>query len=117
MPNKNFNIKGKPVMIAAGAIALIVLGTVAVTAISRNTSGKDESVTISLDEKKLKNADIAVVKSIFDGSSSYGQTVATQASSIKNYAASQLSKLAATGIYTNNGSYNYASGSVYSTYL
>lgn len=57
MPNKNFNIKGKPVMIAAGAIALIVLGTVAVTAISRNTSGKDESVTISLDEKKLKNTE------------------------------------------------------------
>lgn len=72
---------------------------------------------LSVDEKKLKNADIAVVKSIFDGSSSYGQTVATQASSIKNYAASQLSKLAATGTYTNNGSYNYASGSVYSTYL
>lgn len=77
----------------------------------------DSSNKLNIDETKFKQADMTTVKSIFTGNASYGQTVASKASTMKNAATSQLTKLATTGTYSDNGSYNYLSGSNYNTYL
>lgn len=74
------------------------------------TVGADHKLT--LDEKAFKAADISKVKSVFNTSPSFGQSISSQASFI-DFAASREATKANT--YTNNGSYsnNYSMGNMF----
>jgi len=67
---------------------------------------------LELDKDTLAKADMNTVKSLFNEKGSYGYSVAVQASSIKYAAQNEASKS-----YNSDGtySYNYVSGSLYST--
>ena len=76
----------------------------------------DSKNKLSIDETKFKNADMAVAKSVFASTASYGQSVASSASSIYSSSA-QLSKLQTQNLYNSSGSYNYYSaGSLYNQF-
>lgn len=53
---------------------------------------------------------MAVVKSVFKDSGSFGQTISAKASTIYGNAVSQLSELSTKNSYTSNGLYSYSSG-------
>ena len=76
--------------------------------------GSDNKLTV--DEDKLKASDMAVVKSVFKDSGSYGQTISAKASTIYGNAVSQLSELSTKNSYTSNGLYSYSSGYTYNQY-
>ena len=77
----------------------------------------DSKNKLSIDETKFKNADMAVAKSVFASTASYGQSVASSASSIYSSSAAQLSKLQTQNLYNSSGSYNYYSaGSLYNQF-
>ena len=76
--------------------------------------GSDNKLTV--DEDKLKASDMAVVKSVFKDSSSFGQTISAKASTIYGNAVSQLSELSTKNSYTSNGLYSYSSGYTYNQY-
>ena len=79
------------------------------------TIGSNNKLTV--DESELKNADMSTVQSLFNGSGSYGKTVASSAASAYSSAVSQLAKLNSVSSYSSTGSYSYISGSVYDTFL
>lgn len=72
--------------------------------------------TLSLDKDVFKKADMGSVKSLFNGSGSYGYQVSAQASMI-NYSADRAASKAVT--YTGSGTYNsfLNTGSVYNSYF
>ena len=72
----------------------------------------NEDNTISVDEKKFKEADMNTVKSLFNGNSSYAYRVSAQASLIDYAASTEASKA---NTYNGCGTYNnaYNSGSIY----
>lgn len=74
------------------------------------TINKDNTLTI--DSDKFKSADMSIVKSIFNGSGSYGYSIATQASTMNSAATFEATK---TGTYTSSGSYysSVSSGSLF----
>ena len=76
--------------------------------------GSDNKLTV--DEDKLKASDMAVVKSVFKDSGSFGQTISAKASTIYGNAVSQLSELSTKNSYTSNGLYSYSSGYTYNQY-
>ena len=76
--------------------------------------GSDNKLTV--DEDKLKASDMAVVKSLFKDSGSFGQTISAKASTIYGNAVSQLSELSTKNSYTSNGLYSYSSGYTYNQY-
>ena len=55
---------------------------------------------LTVDEDKLKTSDMAVVKSVFKDSGSFGQTISAKASTIYGNAVSQLSELSTKNSYT-----------------
>ena len=61
-------------------------------------------------------ADMAVVKSVFKDSGSFGQTISAKASTIYGNAVSQLSELSTKNSYTSNGLSSYSSGYTYNQY-
>jgi len=67
---------------------------------------------LEFDKDTFKNADMSTVKSMFNAKGSYGYSVAVQASSVKYASQNEASKS-----YNSDGtySYNYVSGSMYST--
>ena len=71
---------------------------------------------LTVDEDKLKTSDMAVVKSVFKDSGSFGQTISAKASTIYGNAVSQLSELFTKNSYTSNGLYSYSSGYTYNQY-
>lgn len=76
--------------------------------------GSDNKLMV--DEDKLKASDMAVVKSVFKDSGSFGQTISAKASTIYGNAVSQLSELSTKNSYTSNGLYSYSSGYTYNQY-
>lgn len=70
--------------------------------------------TLSIDEEKFKSADMSVVKSLFNGTGSYGYSVAVKASMIDSYAQMESSK-SNTYNYSGNFTYNYSTGELYNT--
>jgi len=60
---------------------------------------------------------MAVVKSTFTGSSSFGQTVSRSASSLYSSAVSQIAKLDSATTYSSTGSYSYVTSATYNKYL
>lgn len=68
--------------------------------------------TLSIDKNEFQSADMAKVKSLFNGTGSYGYSVATQASMIDSYAQSEAAK---SNTYGQNGkyTYNYNSGNIF----
>lgn len=82
----------------------------ALSKIGITVNAKDK--TLSLDEEVFKNADMADVKALFQGSGSYAYQVASKASSINyqaQYEASKASTYNSGGVY----SYNYSSGGLW----
>lgn len=77
--------------------------------------GKDNK--LSIDETAFKDADMASVKSAFQGAGSYGRSVASSATMMYGSAISQLAKLSTTSLYGSNGSYSYITGSTYNRFL
>lgn len=76
----------------------------------------DSKNKLSIDENTFKKSDMAVAKSVFYGTASYGQSVAASASLIYSSASTQLSKLQTQNLYNSDGSYNYVSGSFYNQF-
>lgn len=76
----------------------------------------NEDGTLSLDKDTFEKADMSKVKSLFNGSGTYGYQVSAQASLI-NYAADNVINRGST--YTTSGSYNlnFSSGNLFSTYF
>lgn len=76
---------------------------------------KDDG-TLSLDKDTFMKADMSKVKSLFNGSGSYGYQVSAQASMI-NYSADRAASK--TAIYTGSGTYNSVlnNGSIYNSYF
>ena len=72
---------------------------------------------LSVDAEKFKQSDMAVVKSTFTGSSSFGQTVSRSASSLYSSAVSQIAKLDSATTYSSTGSYSYVTSATYNKYL
>ncbi len=68
--------------------------------------------TLSIDEDTFKKADMATVKTLFNGNGSYAYRVSAQASMIDYTASTEASKA---NTYTAKGSYNnaYNTGSIY----
>lgn len=76
------------------------------------TVGTDSKLTV--DEEAFKKADMTKVKSLFQGSGSYGYQMQTQAALIESHAkieASKANTYGANGMYT----YNYSTGELYSS--
>lgn len=81
------------------------------------TIGTDNK--LSIDEEAFKKADMATVKSLFNGRGSYGYQMESYASQIANSANSQLAQLSGS-MYTSVGTYGAGygtSGSLYSGIL
>lgn len=72
--------------------------------------------TLSMDEATFKNADMGTVKTLFNGTGSYGYRVSAQASMIDFAAASEASR---NSTYTAGGTLNnsYRAGNLFSTYF
>lgn len=64
------------------------------------TVGDDNK--LSLDKDTLKSADIKTIKSLFDGKNSYGQEIASKASSISSAAVNSTSLYSANGTASNS---------------
>lgn len=77
------------------------------------TIGKDNK--LSVDESKLKSADINTVKQVFNGKSSYASLAAGRASDISS-AATKAMTTSASATYGSTGRYNNLLSSYYSTY-
>ncbi len=77
------------------------------------TIGEDN--TLSVDEDKLKEADINTLKTLFSGHNSYASNVQSSASSIMRAAQNGLNKLEG---YNSSGTYNQSvdTGSLYSSF-
>lgn len=91
-------------MISATKVNSKLLETVGITINDNNT--------LSVDEKVLKNADVSILKSLFNTSGSYGYSIGTKASQISAAAKIEAAK---TNTYTSSGSYSayVSSGSLY----
>lgn len=76
-----------------------------------------EGNKLAVDEEVFKESDMSTAKSLFTGAGSFGKSVAGNASMIYGSAVAQLSKLASTNLYSNDGTYTYMTGSNYSRYL
>ncbi len=76
----------------------------------------NEDNTLSLDKETFESADMATVKSLFNGNGSYAYRVSAQASMI-NFAADQAASRSA--LYTTNGTYNntYSTGVLFNSYF
>lgn len=68
--------------------------------------------TLSVDEEKLKNADMNVVKSLFSPTASFSRQLDTMATNIASQAASDVFSQ---GGYTSNGAYKQTLESIYNT--
>ena len=72
--------------------------------------------TLSVDEKKFKEADMSIAKSLFHGTGSYAYQISAKASMIDYYAQTEQSK-SNTYTRTGNYSYNYSQGSLYDKFF
>ncbi|MDR2889871.1 MAG: hypothetical protein LBV33_08565, partial [Lachnospiraceae bacterium] len=75
-----------------------------------------ESGRLSIDEKEFKAADMTTVKSLFNGTGSYGYKVSAQASWMDFAASSEAAK---SNTYNANGAFsnNYSAGNVFGSYI
>lgn len=76
----------------------------------------DEKQKLVLDEETFRDADMNVVKSLFQSTGSYGYQVSAQASMVDYYAQNEAAKsntYGNTGMYT----YNYNTGDIYNGYI
>jgi hypothetical protein len=75
----------------------------------------NEDGTLTLDKDSLQKADVSKVKTLFNGTGSYGYQVSAQASLINYAADSVINK----GIYTTSGTYStlFSSGNLFNSYL
>ena len=71
--------------------------------------------TLKLDEETFRKSDMSTVKSLFNGSGSYGYSVAVKASMLESYAKTESAKA---NTYSNTGSYtyNYSTGEIYNNF-
>lgn len=71
--------------------------------------------SLSIDEKKFKESDMATVKALFSGVGSYAYQISADAAKVSMYAENELQK---SNTYSGNGaySYNYMAGSLYDSY-
>ena len=69
------------------------------------------SAVLTVDEDKLKNADVATIKSIFNGNATYGSQIAEKANSI-----SKDTEMSTT-IYGNDASTSSALSSLYNQFV
>ncbi len=74
----------------------------------------NDDFTLSIDEKKFKEADMTDVRSTFNGTTSYAYQVGVKASLVNMNAESEAAK---SNTYTGTGnySYNYSTGNLYDT--
>lgn len=74
----------------------------------------NEDYTLSIDEKKFKEADMNTVKSMFNSTGGYAYQVSAQSSMIHMYAENEATKA---NTYTSSGdyTYNYNTGEIYNT--
>lgn len=102
--------------IANSSKRLLDLTTVNQRLLSKVGITVDEDLHLVVDEKKFKEADMGVVKSIFGSTGGYGYSASAQASMISYHAQYQASK---SNTYGNNGgyTYNYSTGELYNTYI
>lgn len=84
-----------------------ILGSLGITMNSKD-------YTLEIDEDTFKNADMAVAKSMFQGTGSFAYSVGCKASMIKVYAQNEAAK---SNTYTSSGgyTYNYSTGELYSS--
>ena len=75
----------------------------------------NDNNTLSVDEKKLKEADVSTLKILFNTSGSYGYYIGTKASEINATAKFEASK---TNTYTRTGSYSsyVSTGNLYNSF-
>lgn len=76
----------------------------------------NEDKSLTIDEEKFKAADMSTVKSLFQGSGSYGYKVSYKASQIESqarYEASKANTYNSVGAY----SYNYSSGNMWNSMI
>lgn len=76
----------------------------------------NEDNTLSLDETKFKNADMSSVKSLFNGTGSYGYRTSATASMVNfnaEYEATRANTYTNTGSYTNNYNTGYLYDSLF----
>ncbi|MBR1391033.1 MAG: flagellar filament capping protein FliD [Lachnospiraceae bacterium] len=75
----------------------------------------DENNKLSIDEEEFKGADMTKVKSLFNGTGSYGYQVSAQASMANFHAEREAAKA---NTYSNKGlyTYNYSTGEIYNSY-
>jgi molecular chaperone GrpE (heat shock protein) len=73
---------------------------------------------LSIDEDAFKKADMSTVKSLFQGTGSYGYQIGSAASSMINSSNTQIAQLTGS-LYTSSGNYSsgFYSGSFYSDYF
>lgn len=96
-------------MISATATNAKTLASIGITLESNDT--------LSIDETAFKNADMATVQSVFNGTGSYGYSINTKASFINMYATSDANS--ASGLYGSSASYlnSYSTGNIFSSYI
>ncbi len=77
----------------------------------------DSSNHLYVDEDYLKNnANMAVVKDLFNGTGSYAYQIATKASMTNSYASTALSDITGSKSYTSDGSYNLSTSDLMSAF-
>ncbi len=78
------------------------------------TVGEDSS--LSIDEDTFKKSDMSVAKSLFNGTGSYGYTIATKSAMANSYADMEAKQA---NTYNQYGSYGstYSQGSLYNSYF
>lgn len=106
--------KSETTSIANAAAALVNMTKTNSSLLSSVGITINSDYTLSIDEDTFKSADMSTVKSLFNGTGSYGYSVAVKASMINSYAQIQSSK---SNTYNSSGSYtyNYSTGELYST--
>lgn len=94
-------------MASSGKVNSNLLKSVGITVNDNNT--------LSVDEKKLKEADVSTLKILFNTSGSYGYYIGTKASEINATAKFEASK---TNTYTRTGSYSsyVSTGNLYNSF-
>jgi hypothetical protein len=77
--------------------------------------GSDNKLTI--DEDDFKAANMTTVKSLFQGSGSYGKSIQSNTSMMYGAAVAQLAKASGSSTYSSSGSYSYISSADFNKYL
>lgn len=102
-------------------VANSITGMKNYTKMEANMLGKlgitvDEDSTMAIDEETFKKSDMSVAKSLFNGTGSYGYTIATKSAMANSYADMEAKQA---NTYNQYGSYGntYSQGSLYNSYF